>query len=222
MAWFLSLIIAAAMSAPTVVPAPGSRTSYRYVFAGHFWNGAPAAADRTDTLENDFDTITLSKHDNVSHQTTTTPGKPNADGTVSFAGSNAPSDPFAPYNAVALLVHGAQSYDTGAQWKSSIAVQTGQTASDVTSVPIAVTVVKLDGNVLTVQGTGTVSAVSTYGDYRDPVDLTITLAARFVAGTLQRADYRASEYVHAGPLSQTMTWTWSLALETDDSGGAQP
>lgn len=33
------------------------------------------------------------------------------------------------------------------------------------------------GDALTVQGTGTTSSISTYGDYKNPIDLTIQVAA---------------------------------------------
>jgi len=82
----------------------------------------------------------------------------NADGTVSFADANAPSNPFAPYNSIALLVHGAPSHDTGTKWNTSLAVQTGPTVADLTQVPVAATVTKIDGDALRVQGTGTKGA----------------------------------------------------------------
>jgi len=70
---------------------------------------------------------------------------------------------------------------------------------------MAAMVAAIDGDALSVQGTGTTSSISTYGDYKNPIDLTIQVAARVLAGELQRADYKATEYVHAGPLLQTMT-----------------
>ncbi len=213
MTYFLALVIAAVISPPAVLPAQGASATYHYVFTGHFWNGALTHADRTDTLKKTSGTVDISKRDNASEETTKSHGTINADGTVSLTDGNATSNPFAPYNSIALLVHGAPSYNTGAKWNTSLPVQTGLSAADLTQVPVAVTVAKIDGDVLTVQGTGTKSAISTYGDYKDPIDLTIQVAARFQAGKLQRADYKATEYVHAGPLSQTMTWSWSLTRD---------
>jgi uncharacterized protein involved in outer membrane biogenesis len=208
------VFIAALISAPAVLPAPGSNATYHYVFRGRFWNGTPVEANRTDALKNTSGALELSKRDNASDKTTTTHGTINADGTVALTDGNAPSDPFAPYNSIALLVHGAPSYRAGAKWNTSLAVQTGQTAASVTQVPVTAMVAKVDGDVVTIQGTGTISTTSTYGDYTDPIDLSVEVAARFQAGQLERADYQATEYVHAGPLSQTMTWSWSLSAQS--------
>jgi len=209
----VSSIVAALMTVPAVLPGPGSSATYHYVFRGHFWNGAVSQADRNDTLDCTADTIRLSKHDRVTDSTTVSSASIRADGTASLNDANVASDPFAPYNAVALLVHGAPSYGLGTMWKTSTWVQTGQTAADLTQVPIQATVVSIDGDLVTVQGSGAVHATSTYGEYKDPIDLTVQMAARFRAGQLQRADYQATEYVHAGPLSQTMNWAWSLSIQ---------
>jgi len=214
MLYVLTIAIAAVTaSSPAVFPSPQSSATFHYVFSGHFWNGALVEIDRTDTLSNDSGTVALSKRDPASGATTQSQGVLGADGTVSLADASAPADPFLPYNQVALLARGARSYDSGATWSTVLPIQTGQTAADVTRVPIAATVAKADGDVLTVQGTGQTSAVSTYGEYRDPIDLTIQIAAEFRAGSLQRANYKATEYVHAGPLSQTMSWSWSLSAQ---------
>jgi hypothetical protein len=213
MTYVLTLAIAAALTAPAVFPSPESSATFHYVFSGHFWNGAPVAADRTDTVKSASGTVELSAHDNDKDTTARSEGTLGEDGTATFADKAAASDPFAPYNAVALLVRGAPSYASGAKWNTLIPVQTGQTAGELTPVPIAATVARVDGDAVTVEGTGKASGISSYGEYHDPIDLTIQVAARFSAGNLQRADYKATEYVHAGPLSQPMTWRWSLSRE---------
>jgi hypothetical protein len=92
-------------------------------------------------------------------------------------------------------------------------IHTGQHATDITQVPVSATITKVDGDSVTIAASGTKSAMVTYGGYTNMVDLTIQVAAQFSGGSLQRADYKATDDVHAGPLSQELHWTWSLAAQ---------
>ncbi len=209
----IAFMIAGATLHPTAVPAPDAVAAYHYLFTGNFWNKQLVHVDQTQTLQTSAGNVEMTQHDTASGRTNDSHGVLKSDGTISVGNANAPSNPFDPYNTIALLTTGARDYAMGATWSASLPVQIGPVATDTTLVSVDATVAERDGDTLTVDGSGRTSTVATYGEYQDPIDLTVQVAAQFIGGTLARADYKATEYVHAGPLSQTMTWTWSLTRQ---------
>lgn len=211
-------IAAAAAPAPSssplmLLPVVGQSSAYHFAFDGQFWDGATLSEESDETLKSDLNGVELTNVDSKTKKKSVLKGTLDAHGLLVAADTAGDARSFGAHNTVTSLVKDAPAMTPGAHWAATIAVQSGPKSSDLVDVPVEVKVTSADGGAILLQGTGTRTATSKYGPFTSPIDLTVRLAARFWSGRLQRADYAAKEFVHAGPFSQTMHWTWSLALQ---------
>jgi hypothetical protein len=201
---------AAGMAAAPLFIGPqdrGAAVTYHIAFDGHFWNGEKRA------FENDISFVRSG--DRTLDATVTSAGAPSrsfaatlADGGTLVAPDGA--DHVIGFNTIAALVaHAPADLHPGARWNAEIATPSG--ASGSVLVPFDVRVASVDGTRTVVEATAGFATSSTYSGFDVPLDYDIRVSAAFDAGRFSRADYAASEVIHAGPQTQTMTWTWSLA-----------
>jgi hypothetical protein len=182
----------------------GDTANYRIDFKGKFWNGEPKAFvhDISLTLEPDKVVRAVIVHPEEG-QPLQEDVKPAPDGTLE------PAEQLSGYDTVARLVHTAPAgFAAGTTWTAPVPVPVP--GGGVADIPVTARVAAVDGDAVTIQAAGTGSATGRYASFTMPLDLTIRLAARFDAGRFDRLDYDASEVIHAGPQTQTMTWNYSL------------
>ena len=167
--------------------------TYRYSFAGSFWNGEKHATDATDVLTRDGTsyTIRVAPDGGAEH--------------VALPQERSPFD-----HVASLLVDAPNARAVGTAWDASVAEQTGDTPDATTAVPLTVRVARDDAAGTLIQASGSAHGLSVSGAYRSPVDLTVRIALLVRDGAVLRCDEDVTDYVHAGPLSQEIRWHWSL------------
>jgi hypothetical protein len=179
-----------ALAAPDVL----TSGTYHYTFDGTFWNAAKRSAASDQTIVRSGAQITLRVKPAGEAERDARPTEMSALGDVALIVTKAGTSPIA-----------------GAAWKTALPVQTGQSTDENTSVPMDVRVVRVDANGALVQGTGTAHAIEKSGQFTNPTDLSIRVAALIRDGVLLRYDEDVTDYIHAGSLSQELHWRWSLA-----------
>jgi hypothetical protein len=211
------LILSAALALPASAASPLSigpklvdtSVTYHVDFDGHFWNGEKRAFSDDVTFERKAgDTIrgTMVPHTAGAKPGETFSGRLADDGRIV---DTTGGEHVIGFNSVAALAANAPAdLHVGSAWKTQIATPTGPSSS--VPIPFDVSVVSLGGGRAVLQALAVYTTKTSYGGYDVPLDFTIKIAASFQDGAFARADYAASEVVHAGPQTQTLGWTWSL------------
>ena len=183
--------------------------TYHVDFDGHFWNGEKRAFSDDVRFERKAgDTIrgTMLPHTADAKPGETFSGRLADDGSIV---DTTGGEHVIGFNSVAALAANAPAdLHVGSAWKTQIATPTGPSSS--VPIPFDVSVVSLSGGRAVLQALAVYTAKTSYGGYDVPLDFTIKIAAAFQDGAFARADYAASEVIHAGPQTQTLGWTWSL------------
>lgn len=200
---------ALADSQPTAVMSqtPGSAFAYKIDFDGSFWNGQRIAFSRAVDLTAlqagavRIVTSGAAKDDNAALQ-----GTFQKDGSIDAPGA---ANRLSSFNTIVALLHGAPSaLSVGANWISNIPIETtGQGGT--TSFPVTLTVFSSGPNETILRGTGSQTISTTYAGYSVPIDAQVRVAIRLTPGGFDRCDFAATEVVHAGPQTQTLSWKWS-------------
>jgi hypothetical protein len=207
---FIAAGIAVAAPAPLLLhPETGSALSYHVVFDGSFWNGAKTAFARDVQLTalggGQVRVVSTGPaHDDGS----TAQGTLRKNGEIDAAGA---SDRVRSFNTVVQVLSTAPAAIVlGTSWSASVPMQFNDT--DATAdFPVTVKVVADDAGGLILQGTGAQTVQTTYGGYPVPIDVDVRFAMRLTKNGFDRCDFAASEVVHAGPQTQTLSWKWAMA-----------
>ncbi|HYW53405.1 MAG TPA: hypothetical protein VFF00_07155 [Candidatus Elarobacter sp.] len=204
----------AATGAALAAPAPpllhaetGSALAYHVVFDGSFWNGAKTAFARDVRL-----TVLGGGAIGVVSAGPAKDDAANAQGTLRKNGEidvRGASDRVRSYNTIVQILRTAPaSIEPGSTWTASVPMQFNDT--DATAdFPVTVKAVS-DPSGLVLQGTGAQTITTTYGGYSVPIDVDVRLALRLTPNGFDRCDFAASEVVHAGPQTQTLSWKWAM------------
>lgn len=203
--------IALASPAPSLLrPETGSAIGYHVVFDGSFWNGAKTAFARDVRLTViDGGAVRVVSAGPAKDDAATAQGTLRKNGEIDVHGA---SDRVRSYNTIVQILRTAPaSIEPGSTWSATVPMQFSDT--DVTTdFPIVVKAVA-DPSGLVLQGTGAQTVSTTYGGYSVPIDVDVRLALRLTKNGFDRCDFAASEVVHAGPQTQTLSWKWAMTPE---------
>jgi hypothetical protein len=201
--------IAMAAPAPLLLhPETGSALSYHIVFDGSFWNGAKTAFARDVQLTALGGGAVRVVSTGPAHDDgVTAQGTLRKSGEIDVTGA---SDRVRSFNTVVQVLSAAPpSIERGTSWSASVPMQFNDTDATV-DFPVTVKAVSDDANGLILQGTGTQTISTTYGGYPVPIDVDVQFAMRLTKNGFDRCDFAATELVHAGPQTQTLSWKWAM------------
>jgi hypothetical protein len=194
---------------PTTVMSqtPGSAFAYKIDFDGSFWNGQRIAFTRAvDLTALQAGAVRIVSSGSTKDDNAALQGTFQKDGSIDAPGA---ASRLSSFNTIVALLRGAPSALTaGATWTSSIPIETTGQGST-TPFPVTLTVVSSTPDETILQGTGTQTISTTYGGYSVPIDAQVRVAIRLTPNGFDRCDLAATELVHAGPQTQTLSWKWS-------------
>jgi hypothetical protein len=200
---------AAASPAPLLLhPETGSALSYHVVFDGSFWNGSKTAFARDVKLTVlGGGAVRVVSTGPANDDGASVQGTLRKNGSIDAAGA---SDRVRSFNTVVQVLSTAPgTLARGTAWTASVPMQFNQTDTT-TDFPVAMKVVADDANGLILQGTGSQTITTTYAGYSVPIDVEVQLAMRLTSNGFDRCDFAASEVIHAGPQTQTLSWKWAM------------
>jgi hypothetical protein len=190
-------------SASLLIPGLNDQITYTSTFSGSFWDGAKASAAGTLRIKRLDDRIVQVESSDGTH-TLTGNASVQSDGSLVAVPSR---HDLASFNITAIVLHSIPK--AGNSWHVDIPVQT--TDAEVKPVDLAMSSRTGNDGETIISGAGATTSSLTYAQYVMPMDIGVRLAIRLVRGQFSRAEFAASEDVHAGPRSQTMSYSWALA-----------